>query len=416
MNTFFLLVEIFSYGFAFFLLFKKKELAIIYLPVLIFSNTIIEPVFPAFLYYGTISCIILSCIVKNDSFYKKNIYAVLLFLYFLYLLPRSSNLVLIRHDVFSVLWLFACIPLIGAVYQKYSQDEVFKEITNAAFIILVLFIANVIFSTVYRYAPNPVYGITSGILYGNLYGAGFNILAPAVFVTVLKLGDNRKVIPFIVLIISLAFILLTMRRSVMLVSAGGVAIAILTLLTQKEAKKFIVFGSLLLAMGYVIYTETGFMDVFKERYESRKLDDRALDEEKRFIEYDLIYNDMFVYNAYSPWFGFEPFNSAGNYGKGIFELRTLHGDLPSIAHSSGILGLILYLLMVITAFQQSFSAAASPTDKLIIFFCALTFIAFTITGRFTEAGSMLLLFSILMLPLAEADSDGDDLLLAGEAD
>ena len=416
MSTFFLLVEILSYGFAFYLLFEKKELAIIYLPVLIFSNTIIEPVFPAFIYYGTISFLILSCIVKNDSFYRKNIYAVLLFLYFLYLVPRSSNLVLIRHDVFSVLWLFASIPLIGAVYQKYSKDEVFKEITNAAFIILILFIANVVFSTVYRYAPNPMYGITTGIMYGNLFGAGFNILAPAVFITVLKLADNRKFIPFIVLIISLAFILLTMRRSVMLVSSVGVAIAILTLLTQKEAKKFIVFGSLILAMGYVIYTDTGFMDVFKERYESRKLDDRPLDEEKRFIEYDLIYNDMFVYNAYSPWFGFELFNSAGNYGKGIFELRSLHGDLPSIAHSSGVLGVILYLLMVITAFQQSVSAAVSSTDKLIIFFCALTFITFTITGRFTEAGSMLLLYIILMLPLAEASSDDEDLLLADDAD
>ena len=61
MNIFFLVVELISYVFALFLFFKKKDLAIIYIPALIFSNNIVESSFSASIYYGTISILILSC-------------------------------------------------------------------------------------------------------------------------------------------------------------------------------------------------------------------------------------------------------------------------------------------------------------------------------------------------------------------
>src|SRR6185503_2901979 len=116
-------------------------------------------------------------------------------------------------------------------------------------------------------------------------------------------------------------------------------------------------GSLVLAIGYLIYNNTDFMQEFKDRVELRKLDERELAEEKRFIEYSLLYDDMFVYHAYSPWFGYELFNSAGNYGKGVLADRSLHGDIPNLLHSSGIIGVFLYLIMTLTAFWQALRAA-----------------------------------------------------------
>jgi hypothetical protein len=400
MNKFFLILELTGYVFAFFLLVKKKELAVIYLPVLIFLNNIIVPVFTISLYYGTITLLLLSCINYNNSFFRNNIYALLIFIYFLLLIPGSSDIESIRPNLFSVSWLFLSIPLISTIYQKYSRDELFNEVSNAALLILILFIANVLFSTLYRYAPDEMYGITSGVLYGNLYAANFNVLTIAIFITVLKLLKDRKLVHLIVLILSLAVLLLSMRRSVMTSSLLGVLFALLTLLTQKEAKKFIFFGCVIFLIGYIIYTNTEFMNLFNERYQLRNLDDRALEEEGRFMEYEMLYKDMFVYNKYSPWFGFELFNSGGNYGKGIFDSRSLHSDLTNIAHSSGIIGVILYLLMVCSAFIQSFKASILLSDKIIILFCVITFITFTITGRYTQIDSMLLLYLILMLPLS----------------
>ncbi len=407
MSAFFLFIEIASYLFAVYLFVTKKELAIIYIPVLIFSNIIIDAVFSASIYYATISILILSCILKNGSFYRNNIYAVLSFIYILILLPRSSDLEFIRPSVFSVLWLFATIPLILSVYQKYPREVIFREVTNAGFIIICLFVVNVLISTKMGFSPNQMYGITTGVLYGNLYGAGFNILGIAMFVSVLKFLDRKKPIYLLVIIVALAFLVLSVRRSVILISGLGVAIAFITLLTQKEARKFIFLGSLVALVGYIIYSNTSLMGEFEERYELRKLDERELGEEKRFIEYELIYKDMFEYKDYSPLYGYELFNSSGHYGKGVFEFRTLHADLPSIAHSTGILGLLLYLLMVKTAFIRSFKASESIRDKLIIFFCAVAFITFTVTGRYTETGSMILIYLILMLPFAKNNLEDD---------
>jgi hypothetical protein len=267
-------------------------------------------------------------------------------------------------------------------------------------LILLLFIANVLMSTINHYSPANMYGISRGVLYGNVYAAGFNILSVAVFIVALKLMMSRKLMYLLVVLVVYGFILLSLRRSVMMVTTIGIAVAMLTLLFKKEAKQFILLGVLVAIAGIIIYSNTGFKDEFKERYELRQLDDRELENEPRFAEYDLIYTDMFVYNAYSPLIGFELFNSAGNYGKGVFELRSLHGDLPSIAHSSGILGVILYCLMIITVFKMSIRSASLLLDKSIIFFSAVAFLVFDITGRFTETGAMSLIFLVLMLPLA----------------
>jgi hypothetical protein len=402
MNIFFLTLEICSYLFALFLFIKKKELAIIYVPVLIFVNNVIEPSFSALVYYGTVSLLILSCIAKNHTFYQKNIFALLIFVYFLVLLTRSSDLVFIRSGVFSVLWLFLSIPLIPAVYSKYTDSVIFKEITNAALCVLVVFIVNVLFSTVYKYSPNAMYGITEGLMYGNVYGAGFNILPVAVFLLALKLVESRKPVYFLIIVVSLFCILLSLRRTVMILSLAGVVVAFISMLSFKRAKSFLTIGCLLFLAGYIIYSNTDFADEFNKRYELRNLDEREMAEEKRFIEYELIYDDMFENNDYSPWIGYELLNSAGNYGRGVFELRTLHADLPSIAHSSGVIGLCLYLLMMITAFFRAFKMASTGLDKLIVFFCLVSLVSYTITGRFTEAASMILLFLVLMLPFARS--------------
>ena len=409
METLFLFIEIASYLFAVYLFVNKKELAIIYLPFLIFSYSVIVPSFSASIYYGLISLLLLTCINNNTSFFKNNIYALLIFIYFLFLLPKSEDLQAIRPYVFSVLWLFLSIPLITSIYQKFDRDLIFDEISKCALLILLLFVVNVVFSTIYSYAPAEMYGITSGVLYGNLYAANFNILSIAIFITALYLVKNKSMLHIVILILSLSFLLLSMRRSVMLTSCLGIAVVLMSFLARKEAKKFILFGGLLLIVGYFIYSSTNFIDLFQERYELRNLEERELEGEGRFLEYELLYKDMFLYNEYSPWFGFELFNSSGNYGHGIFDLRTLHSDLTNIAHSSGIIGVVFYLLMVVTAFVKAWKAKSNTIDKSIIFFCIITFVVFTITGRYTQVDYMILLYLILLIPLTNKNENEDPL-------
>lgn len=404
MNTFLIFIEIiFFHGLALYCILKKNELAIFYLPALFFVDKVIGTPSPAFLFYGFVSVIILLLILRNGLSFRNNIWGLVLAVYFLILLNNSSDLVLIRPYAFSVIGLFILIPVIPGIYTKFSRAIVMKELSGVCFLILILFIANALASTVYKYSPMEMYGITSGLLFGNLWAAAFNTLPIALFIVFLKGISERKILYILVSIVSFFFIMLTLRRTVMALSAFGAVIGLLTMLSQQKAKMIFVTLGLIVVTGFIIYNNTDFMKEFQDRVELRKLDDRSLAEEKRFFEYALIYDDMFTYHAYSPWIGFELFNSAGNYGKGVLADRSLHGDIPNILHSSGLIGLLLYLLMTATAFWQALRASQRYQDKLIVLFCAATFMVYTVTGRYTEVAATLLIFLVLMLPLAKEE-------------
>lgn len=403
MNLFFLAIELFTFGFAIYVLFYKKELAIVYIPVIIFSRIVATAITPASVYYGLVSLFILYFIYKNPSFVRENVFSLLLIILYGILLTQSTDLETIRSGYFAVTWLFLCIPLINSIYKKYSREVILKELAFSAFIILAIFILNVLMSSLKGYSPKLMYGITSGVLFGNLYATDFNILAFALFIILYYVINKKNPIYFITFIVSLAFIMLSFRRSVMGMSLLGIAIILFIFMARKNIKNLVVFGGLTAIIGFVVLLNTNFINVFIERYEQRKLAERELGEETRFLEYEIIYQDLFVYNDYSPWFGYELLNSAGNYGKGILDERTLHSDITNIVHSTGIIGLLLYLLMVFTSFKHSFRNAATGSDILIILYCAAAFFVYTITGRYTSSESMMFLFMILALPLAQKE-------------
>jgi hypothetical protein len=415
MNAFLSLLEVFLYGFSLYIILKKKEMAIFYLPVLFFVDTVIDnhPI-TAFAYYGVISFIIIQLISKNSSFLKNNYFALYLVVYFLLLMTRSKDLEIIRGYLFNVMWFFILLPLIPSIYKKFSREIVFRELANAAFIILAIFIANALASTYFHYNPYAMYGITSGVLFGNMYATDFNILAVAIFILLLWCLNNRNYVFLAVLVISLAFVSLSLRRSVMGISAMAAGIAAVLYLS-KNPKKILLFSIAAFAIGFVVAVKTNFIATMQERIELRNLEERNINEEARYFEYRLLYDDFFRYKRYSPLIGFDLFNSPGNYGGGKFYDRSLHGDLTSIAHSSGFIGLALYLLMIFTAFNSAWKEADSKTDKLIVAFCAFTFLTFLLTGRFTQVGFMLLVFLVAKLPIAKPKEVEEPVLLEYEA-
>lgn len=403
MNLFFFTLELFTVGFAIYVLIYKKELALLYIPVIIFSRIVITPLIPASIYYSIVSFIIIYSIYKNTNFFRENFFSLLLIILYTFLLTQSSDLEIVRPSFFSVIWLFLSIPLIVSIYKKYSRDVILEELAFSSFIILAIFILNVLMSSLTGFSPKLMYGITSGILFGNLYATDFNILAFALFIILLYIISKRNPLYFLTFVISLAFIMLSFRRSVMGVSLLGLAVILFIFLTQKSIRNLVIFGGLTILISCVIVLNTNFLDVFVERYEQRKLAERELGEETRFLEYDIIYQDLFIYKDYNPWFGYELLNSAGNYGKGILADRTLHSDITNIIHSTGFIGLLLYLLMVLASFRYSLSNAITGTDKLIVLYCAAAFVIYTITGRYTSSESMLYLFMILSLPIAKTE-------------
>jgi hypothetical protein len=404
MNTFLLIITIvFFDGLALYCIFKKNELAIFYLPTLFFVDKVVDALNPAISSYGFDSFIIFLCFARNGFFFRKNIWSLLLIVYFLILMNRSSDLLLIRPYLFSTICLFLLIALIPTIYKKFPAEVILKELSNGCLLILIVFILNALASTHYKYSPMEMYNITSGVMFGNLWAAAFNTMPLALFVVFMYGVSKRKPMHLIISVVTFFFIMLTLRRTVIVLSTLGILITLMTLMTREKAKSLFIVTGVIAVIGFCVYNYTDFFAEFKERIELRKLDERDLAEEKRFFEYGLLYDDMFVYHAYSPWFGYELFNSAGNYGKGVLAERSLHGDIPNIWHSSGLIGVMLYLLMVGTAFLQAFRAAKRFQQKLLFLFCGISFAAYTGSGRYTETAATLLIFLIVMLPLATSE-------------
>ncbi|WP_186756784.1 O-antigen ligase family protein [Echinicola salinicaeni] len=361
----------------------------------------INPVAPASLHYLLTSLLIGKIIYYHPNFLKNNIFAVLLALLYLFLLHKTSDFVFIRPYMFSVISLFIFIPLTPEVYKKYNRPELFQELYKSSIIILVLFVLNALASTASGYAPTEMYGITSGLLFGNQDTTYFNILAFTFFAAIYRLISHKRPIELIIFIIALSFIMLSLRRSVMGLSALAVLTMLIILVLRGKVDKVIGFVLLSVFAGAIIFFSTDFIQEFISRYELRKLDERELAEEKRFFEYDMLFKDTFISYDYDPWLGYGLFDSPGNYGKGAFGDRSLHGDLTNIFHSTGIVGLLLYLSMIATAFVQALMRVKSSTDLLIICFCAIAFGIYTITGRYTQVDNMLMMILLLMLPLGK---------------
>ncbi|WP_158859262.1 O-antigen ligase family protein [Lunatibacter salilacus] len=401
LKLFFLTVELATMAFAVYILYSKRELAVIYLPPIFFAQIIVTPILPAFPSYLIVSGMLGFFIFNNPKFFQYNFFSLLLILLIIFLIPKSEDIVAIRPFIFGVIWLFLLIPLISSIYGKYQGHIIFNELVVSSMILLILFILNVVFSSYAGYAPFAMYGITSGILYGNLYATDFNVLPMALFVVLLKVMNKKNISYFLVFAIALAFVLLSLRRSVMGLSVIGIAFVLYIFLTPKNFKTIAAFTIFSIMAGAIVAYNTDFLSLFEERYQLRDLDSRELHEEKRFLEYELIYKDMFVYQEYDPWIGYELFNSGGNYGKGVLGSRTLHADITNIVHSMGILGFVLYLMMMVTPIYQGFKRCRKRVDWSILFFCSIIFLIYTITGRYTNIGTFIFMMLLVNLPMTK---------------
>lgn len=403
MTAYFLLIELLFFAFVVYLRVVKKEFAVIYLPVLFFTRLNFSFSTRMIFWYMILAGMIVYLMYTHRGFTKNNPYAILLAVYFTILLFFSSSISSVRPAYTSTTVLFLSIPIIHNLYKIYGRPVIEKELYKMSVIILLLFISNTVMSTVTGYTGGrDMYGL-GGLSYGHMFATNFNIIPVVLFFLLYKLTGRYTVFGMAIAIISFALVVLSMRRSVFVTAVLAGAIFVLMLLMQRNKSNAFITIYAVGATVLIVVLSTGVLDTFWERYEGRGLGERDFlsGREGRFIEYQLVYSDMFIYHRYNPITGYELFNSGGNYGNGIFGERSLHSDITAIVHASGLVGLLLYLLMIFRAFNVSYKLAWSRIDKLIILFCAIALIIYSLTGRFTNADYMIVLFLIVLLPLTK---------------
>ena len=77
-----------------------------------------------------------------------------------------------------------------------------------------------------------------------------------------------------------------------------------------------------------------------------KFEEGSLQEEGRYREFELVWGDVLSFeDPVRSVLGLNPFDTVGRYGGGIFGNRVLHVDYNKLLLTTGIIGLVLYLLV-----------------------------------------------------------------------
>jgi hypothetical protein len=406
-----LVLEILVYTLTAYFIYKKKELAIIYLPLLLFITSMTEVFYlRALVRYAIYSGLIFYSAYRVNGISIYNKYALLLLLYFTILfITNSSGFEDARSTYFNMALFLLSIIIIPNIYIKHERENILNEVYKMSFGVLSLFVINTIVSTLTGYAPMRMYGISTGVLYGRLFAAAFNIVPVVLFFYLLYKVKNISLINIIMALLAFSMLLFTMRRGVVLVAFIGMGVVLLYLVWYQKTGHLVVFSYSALIVVIIFFGYTGYYTQIIERFEHRFSDREVVHlEEGRFVDHRLIYEDIFIYRRYSPYIGYEFFNSAGNYADGIYGSRSLHPDIPVIVHATGLIGLLLYLLMIFKIFHQSWLSSFWPEDRFIWIFCLLVFIVFTITGRITSASYAIALVSILMIPMSNLSEQDEN--------
>jgi hypothetical protein len=401
MQLFFKLLDYLLPLIAIYLVLRKGTLSVVYIPFLYFAMKAMEksnfiPIYNI-IFVGSL----LFYVFFHLPFLRRNIFSILLVIYYFILLVDTPDFKEIKGEMINTAWIFLCIPLIPEIFSNYSRERIFEELSQSAFLIMALYALNVFLSTMMGYYPEGKgYGFTSGISFGNLGLSIYNVLPLAIYM-ILRKGIRDKNFWYLALyLVSIFLVMLTLRRTVMVMSVVATLFLLFELLNFRQLKEFVMYGFIIAVVGSIVIFNTGFVDQLVERFEERDLENRDIEGEARVLEYSLIYKDLFIYYDYSPWFGYGPFASSGNYGKKIFGDRVLHTEFAYYVHASGLIGLTLYLLMVAVAFNSVWKRSYTKEDKIQFLFLLFYFSAHILLGWSRILVPAVMFFSILNLPVA----------------
>lgn len=397
MEIYFLIIDHAIFLLAVYFVLYKGSLSIVYVPFLYFAYKTLELsnyiLFMQLLFF----LLLVYYVVTNFSFFRRNIFSVLIVFYYTFLLLFTEHIRELKWEVLYVLWLFLIIPLAAEILSRFKRETVFKELSQSAFLIMSLFVFNTFLSTLLGYYPRDHYGFEGGVSFGNISIDVYSVFPLTIFL-ILRRGIRDNNMVFLTLyLVSIFLVMLTLRRTVMALSVVASIMVFVELLNIKQLKAFFLYGVIICSVGAVIFYYSGFGDQLNERIERRNLQERELAGELRFMEFGLVYKDLFVFYDYSPWFGFGLFETSGNYGKGIFGPRPLHSDLTYIVHSSGILGLLLYVGILIVGFSNAWKNIKTKEDFVLFLFVLMYTTVFLVLGSSRNFLSPIVLYCMLSL-------------------
>lgn len=278
----------------------------------------------------------------------------------------------------AAIWIFI-LPISFFLINNMTK---FRRLLNSIALIGVLYILNIIIST--------VFGIT-GKSYsreifqvGNIFTEGLNSMAYILIATplILHLQPKNKRLIFIIAIIIFILVFVQLKRISILAIIIGLMIQVVYSKNRISIVLGLVVSVLVMLVAYPVY-ENALNLQYKVR--ERRLTTSNIEEEGRYQETFHAINETIFSNDLKLFlFGKEVFNSPGNYANGKYGPRMIHNDYNMILHGSGVIGLLLFISWPIPLYlfyrKIKITAQYSFQDKRLFDILSVLFINLIIIG------------------------------------
>ena len=382
---------------------KDKKLIVAYFPLIciIFDITVmhsvrVQGVSTIATYRGMITLLLLIFLwikyVKLEKYFTP-LLIYIFYLCFLFLI-KSPSINSYLASFSHILKINISICLYPLAYYTIRDLKYLKKLNDALVLTLAIFIIYILVVNIFNIGQNMYvnidgdsYGTRGVINSGMLGGNSANILAyiilliPLINVTIHRKFKIVKNILFISAIIILALIL---RRSSIIIVIMGYLIYLFSIKNKPIYYKYIALIPIIFILTWPIYGDFLMNAIYLRGIETFQVE--IVESEKRTIESTFILAKAISFQdpIYS-LFGGNILTNPNIPGTSLY--RSLHSDYTVIVHKSGLIGLVLYLLILIAIIKHYYSLKKLHYNDLlstVFWILILTSSALAYPGRFTS--------------------------------
>ena len=321
--------------------------------------------------------------LKRIQKFTVNIH-ILLFLGFLFLTTLFSSNLSYSISTGYIKWFVGLLMFPIGMYFFRTYESIIKLIfflvLGASMVCLNLLIAQFTGFGISAYVDDTFY----------IGGAGVGITNQLAFVlltypVILRMRNNftstQKWFIYIVGILSIAFVVLAMKRAGLIGLAGGGLIYFGFTRKKREILKVAILSSLVFLMILPV-----FKDILVNRYTERAEQTKEFEKEGRYKEFFYVIEEFKETPLIHKLFGNETFNTGQFFGMKYFHrTRMIHGDFSAFFYGAGLVGIGMYLSLFIMIlnygimYLKRYSNIVNIREMLASFF-SLLFATFLVSA------------------------------------
>lgn len=315
---------------------------------------------------------------------------ILIFLIYLFLLTLLSSDFNTSFFNGYIKWFVPMMMLPIGYYYIRSRDSLIKLIFSfviGAFLVCInLTIAQFTGFGISAYVDNSFYNGGAGVGITNQLAIVL-LTYPILLRVWSRFSNNEKWFILITGLLSLVYLIVSMKRAGLIGLAGGGIIFFYFAPNKRKILKYAVLCIIILILTFPFYSE-----ILIDRYNVRVEQTKMYEEEGRYREFIYVIKEFKEGNIWHKLFGSEPFNTSQFFGMKYFKRgRMIHGDFSLYLYGTGLIGITLYFSIFGTLFYQVKKyhdkiKQNSQLREIIASFIAVLFAAFLISA--TGSGSI----------------------------